>query len=88
MSLTGKHRLGSLSGVSAPYTAYIERRTDSGTLQCGVSLLTLDLPDIKESLVFVHIERGTRQHGTLLTVKLHHLVIESWNGYASVFVNE
>ena len=58
MSNRRQHRLGTFAYVSAPYSVYIKARTDTCTLQCGVSCLALDLLDVKELLILIYIERS------------------------------
>ena len=59
MSHRRKHSLGTLTGVTAPYTIHIQTRTYAGTLKRRITLLTLDLLDIKELLILLDIERST-----------------------------
>ena len=76
------------AGVAAPDAADVQARTDAGTLQGGVSLLALDLVDVQECLVLVHVEGSAGEHGAVLGGKLDDIVIEAGNGDAAVGIVE
>ena len=88
MCLAGQDGLGALTGVAAPDAADIKRRTDSGTLQSGITLLTLDLVNVQELLVLINVKWGAGQHLALIGRKFNNFVIEAGNRYATVSINQ
>ena len=83
-----KHRLCALAGVAAPNAVHIEARPYARTLQSAVALLAAHLGYIQELLVLLHIERRPREHSPVAVGKLHHIVIETLHGNASLLIDE
>ena len=59
MSDRRKHGLRTFTDVTTPDAVHVKTRTDAGTLKSRITRLTLDLIDIKEFLILIHIERST-----------------------------